>query len=121
MSGDTTGVRYGECINTCLSVAVRGGRSQADFVAKHPGVAFVCDEVETVDTTRNLAKLAKGGMFHFSRWGTRLLGSWPTCVLVHNNSSSRRGVEQRQGEVEQRCLAPAIIWLDRPQYTVTKQ
>lgn len=43
-------------------------RSPDEFAAEHPGVVFVCDEVESVDAARSQAKFASGRIFHFSRW-----------------------------------------------------
>eukprot|EP00903_Cladosiphon_okamuranus_P013090 g12210.t1 len=82
-------------------------RSQDDFAEKHPGVVVVCDEVETVDTTRSLAKLAKGGVFHFSRCCVAT-GASPTLAYPHPRVFGIRDTESVEN-LNKRLLDAKVV------------
>lgn len=77
-------------------------RSSDDFALKYPEVVLVCDEVTFVDSFRNQAKLASGGVLQFTRWAHASLGEshahthmicdclCQTCVTIFFVIRSRR-------------------------------
>ncbi|CAN0172913.1 unnamed protein product [Scytosiphon promiscuus] len=71
-----------EQISPLLDFVHAQHRSSDDFAVEHPNVALVRDEVVSVDSARNQAKLAGGGVVHFTSRCCVATGASPSLAAA---------------------------------------